>query len=299
MPIDMELYRIFYTVANTKSISKAAEQLFVSQPAISKSIKKLEATLNISLFVRNSRGVKLTKEGEVLYGHVKTAMEELSIGLNVIEKMKHNKYGLVKMSASTILCKHILLPHLKTYINSNPHIKIQVFNRSTYETLKLVDQGIIDFGLVSLPFNNENYHFIKLIEIHDIFVACRSYIDSFDLNHSDIFSSGHPIMLLEEDNMTRKYIDQYMVLNNITIKPEIETGNMDILVEFAKLGLGITVLIKEFIQKELSAGDLIELPINPSITVRSAGIVYRKEIPLSIASNAFIQYLISSFRQVV
>ncbi len=298
MPIDMELYRVFYTVANTKSISKAAEQLFISQPAISKSVKKLEDTLNISLFVRNSRGVRLTSEGEILYGHVKTAMEEFSIGLNVIEKMKHNKYGLVKMSVSTILCKHILLPHLKTYINSNPHIKIQVLNRSTYETLKLVDQGVIDFGLVSLPFNCENYHFIKLMDIHDIFVACRSYIDSFELKHSDIFSSGHSIMLLEEDNITRKYIDQYMVLNNITIKPEIETGNMDILVEFAKLGLGITVLIKEFIEKELSAGDLIELPINPSIPARSAGIVYRKEIPLSIASNAFIQHLISHFREV-
>ena len=129
------------------------------------------------------------------------------------------------------------------------------------------------------------------MDIHDIFVACHSYIQSYNLSSTNIFSSHHPIMLLEEDNVTRKYIDQYMILNNISIKPEIETGNMDILVEFAKLGLGVTVLIKEFIQNELASGDLIELSISPSIPVRSAGIVYNKNLPLSIAAKACIQHL--------
>lgn len=292
MAIDMELYRVFYTVANCKNISKAAEILFISQPAISKSIKKLENMLGVTLFIRNSRGVRLTSEGSVFFQHVQNAMTELSLGKNVLDKMKANEFGIIKMSVSTTLCKHLLIPHLKTYIQLNPHIKIQILNRSTSETLKLIDEGVIDLGLVSQPFDTEQYHFVRLTDIHDVFVACDHYMKAFDVNASSIFAPPHSIMLMEEDNVSRKYIDRYMLLNNISVKPEIETGNMDILIEFAKLGLGITVLIKEFITQELARGDLIEIPVTPSIPARSAGIVYKKNLPLSLAAKTFMNHLL-------
>lgn len=297
MGIDMELYRVFYTVATCKNISKAAELLFISQPAISKSIKKLESALGVPLFIRNSRGVRLTGEGSIFFEHVQNAMTELSLGKNLLDKIKANEYGVVKMSVSTTLCKHLLIPHLKTYIQMNPHIKIQILNRSTYETLKLIDEGVIDFGLVSQPFDTEQYDFISLTEIHDIFVACDHYMNSFDVSASSIFAPPHSIMLMEEDNVSRKYIDRYMLLNNISVKPEIETGNMDILIEFAKLGLGITVLIKEFITRELECGDLIEIPVTPPIPARSAGIVYKKNLPLSLAARTFMDHLVESLAQ--
>ncbi len=292
MAIDMELYRVFYTVASCKNISKAAEILFISQPAISKSIKKLENLLGVTLFTRNSRGVRLTSEGSVFFQHVQNAMTELSLGKNILDKMKANEFGIIKMSVSTTLCKHLLIPHLKTYIQLNPHIKIQILNRSTFETLKLIDEGVIDLGLVSQPFETEQYHFVRLTDIHDVFVACDQYMKSFDVNANSIFSPPHSIMLMEEDNVSRKYIDRYMLLNNISVKPEIETGNMDILIEFAKLGLGITVLIKEFITQELECGDLIEIPVTPPIPARSAGIVFKKNLPLSLASKTFMNHLL-------
>lgn len=295
MNINMELYKVFYTVANCKNISKAAEILFISQPAISKSIKKLEDALGIPLFIRNSRGVRLTNEGSIFFDYVKKAMTELSLGINILDKIKTNEYGSLKMSVSTILCKHLLLPHLKTYINLNPNVKIQIFNRSTFETLKLIDEGIIDFGLVSQPFGNQNYKFIKLMDIHDVFIACNSYIQNHDIMNSANFFTDHTIMLLEEDNITRKYINKYLILNNITAKPEIETGNMDVLIEFAKLGLGITVLIKEFIQEDLNSGNLSELPITPPIPPRAVGIVYHKNFPLSLASKEFIDHLTNHY----
>lgn len=294
--LNMELYRVFYAVATCKNISKAAEILYISQPAISKSIKKLEDTLEVSLFVRNSRGVRLTREGSAFFNHVQNAMTELSLGKNVLEKMKTNEYGIVKMSISTTLCKHLLLPHLKTYMLLNPHIKIQILNRSATETLQLIDEGSIDFGLVSQHTTMENYNFLKLTNIHDVFVACNQYIETSYLDANSIFSPLHTIMLMEEDNVSRKYIDRYMLINNISVKPEIETGNMDILIEFAKLGLGITVVIKEFIQNELKTGNLVELPITPAIPARSAGIVYHKNLPLSLAAHAFINHLQSSFK---
>ncbi len=295
MNINMELFKIFYTAASCKNISKAAEKLFISQPAVSKSIKKLEEALGVTLFVRNSRGIRLTDEGSIFFEYVKNAMTELSAGKNIIDKMKSNDYGKIKMSVSTILCKHLLLPYLKTYIKLNPHIRIQILNRSTFETLKLIDDGVIDFGLVSQPFDTQSYNFIKLMDVHDIFVACKNYMESFDVLNSSIFFPSNTIMLMEEDNITRKYIDKYMLVNNISVKPEIETGNMDILVEFAKLGLGITVLIREFIQDELESGDLIEIPISPPIPTRSAGIVYHKNLPLSLAAKTFINYLTEKY----
>lgn len=294
MAIDMELYRIFYTVANCRNISKAAEILFISQPAISKSIKKLENALSVTLFVRSSRGVRLTSEGSIFFEHVQNAMTELTLGKNVLDKIKANEYGIIKMSVSTTLCKHLLIPYLKTYIQLNPHIKIQILNRSTFETLRLIDEGVIDFGLVSQPFDTEPYDFISLTDIHDVFVACDPYMNSFDVNGSSIFAPPHSIMLMEEDNVSRKYIDRYMLLNNISVKPEIETGNMDILIEFAKLGLGITVLIKEFITRELECGELIEIPVTPPIPARSAGIVYKKNMPPSMAAKTFMNHLTDS-----
>lgn len=293
MKIDMELYKVFYFVAECKSISRASEKLYISQPAISKSIKKLEDILGIQLFVRSSKGVRMTNEGNILFEHVKKAMSELSLGENIIEKIKVNEFGTIKISASTTLCKHVLIPHLKSFIHVNPHVKIHMFNKSTYETLKLLDEGIIDIGLVSQPFDGSDYSFIKLMDIHDVFVGCRDYLNSFNNSNADDFFSSNTIMLLEEDNITRKYVDRYMVLNNISAKPEIEIGNMDILIELAKLGLGITVLIKEFIQEELRAGTLSELKITPSIPAREIGIVYRNDLPLSIAAQTFIEHIIS------
>lgn len=294
MAVDMELYRVFYTVAVCKNISKAAEQLYISQPAISKSIRKLESALGISLFTRSSRGVRLTSEGTIFFDHVQKAMTELELGKNVLEKIKANAYGFIKISVSTTLCKHLLIPHLKTYIQRNPHIKIQILNRSTAETLKLIDEGVIDFGIVSQPFDTEPYEFLCLTEIHDVFVAGDHYMKTFQVTEENLFTPNHAIMLMEEDNVSRKYIDRYLLLNNISVKPEIETGNMDMLIEFAKLGLGITSVIREFITGELDRGELMEIPVAPPIPARSAGIVYKRNLPSSLAAKSFMNYLAES-----
>lgn len=294
--IDMELYRVFYTVASCKNISKAAEQLYISQPAISKSIRKLEKALGVQLFVRSSRGVRLTGEGSLFFEHVSNAMTELAVGKNVLDKLKANEAGAVKISVSTTLCKHLLIPHLETYIEENPHIKIRILNRSTADTLKLIDEGVIDFGIVSEPFDPEPYDFIRLTEIHDVFVACSRYLQTFDLNAGSIFAPPHALMLMEEDNVSRKYIDRYLLLNNLSVKPEIETGNMDILIEFSKLGLGVAALIREFITGELDSGELVEIPVSPPIPERSAGIVYKKNIPLPLAAKSLMVHLLQHTR---
>ena len=292
MENNLELYRIFYTVAQWGNISIAAEKLFISQPAVSKSIKKLENITGINMFSRNSRGVKLTKEGEVFYQYIDRALREITLGENILGKLKKKEEGSIKIGVSTTISKHFVIPKLKEFIREYPSIEIKIINKTTLETLSLVEKGEVDLCFVAEPTKGDFYNFIKLSEIQDIFVSKREYLESLNIvNTNELFSTG-TLMLLEKNNITRKHIDKYLENNNITCQPEIEISNMDLLVDFAKIGLGITVAIKEFISEELITGELMEISISPSIPKRNIGVIYHKNIPLSTAAKTFLEYFL-------
>jgi len=292
MDNNLELYKIFYTVASCGNISLASQKLFISQPAVSKSIKKLEAVLGITLFSRNSRGVKLTEEGIVFYQYIERALNEINVGEKVIDKLKNKEIGTIKLGVSTTLCKHFLIPKLKRFIKEYPHIEVKIINKTPFETLKILENGELDLVIISEPPEKDFYNFIELSEIQDIFVAEKDYLQSLNIkNYNDIFSSA-TLMLMESGNISRGYIDKYFKNNNIVIKPEIEVSNMDLLIEFAKIGLGVTAVIKNFIRNELEEGKLVEIPITPPIPKRNIGVVYHKNIPLSVAAETFLKYLV-------
>ncbi|WP_432662840.1 LysR family transcriptional regulator [Wukongibacter baidiensis] len=297
MNIDMELYRTFYTVAKHKNISKAADALFISQPAISKSIKKLEELIGCKLFIRNSRGVVLSKEGEILYKYVENAMGEITKGQNIIDKIIHKDRGLIRIGVSNTLCKYFVIPFLKFFHEKYPNIKIVIINKTTNDTLKMLNSGKIDFGIVSFPFMHKEYNFIELMKIHDIFVAKKDYYKELSKSVSINTLSNYPIMLLDTDNITRQYIDKYFSLNGVAIEAEIEIGNMEFLIEFAKIGLGISAVIKEFVMKELEEGELEEISVMPEPASRSIGIVTHRNIPVSIASQTFINHLVDQYKR--
>lgn len=287
---DLELYKIFHTVAYYKNISHAAESLYISQPAVSKSIKKLESTVEVKLFSRSSKGVDLTTEGKIFYQYLDKALAIIADGEKALTALKDKKKGIITIGASTTLCKHFLLPHLKPFMNQYPEIQIKIINKTTFDTLTQIDQGIIDFGIISRLSDPSSYTFMKLADIQDIFVAKEEYLKTLHITRpNDIFAKGI-FMLLEADNITRQYIDHFFIENNILIKPEIEINTMDFLIEFAKIGLGISVVIKSFVEKELTSGTLIEIPVSPPIPPRSVGIIYDKNRPLSIAAQTFLSY---------
>lgn len=293
MENNLELYKVFYIVALSGNISSASESLFISQPAVSKSIRKLEAITGITLFSRNSRGVKLTEEGKVFFHYIERALKEITVGERVLSKLKKRELGSVKLGVSTTLCKHYLIPKLKHFIKEYPNIEIKISNNTSSVNIELVEKGEVDLCISSEPLEKKDfYNFIKLSEIQDTFVAGKGYFDSVGIKDSSgIFTLG-TLMLLEADNIARKYIDAYFIDNNMEVKPEIEISNMDLLVEFAKIGMGITVVIKDFIKKELEEGSLVEIPMIPEIPKRCIGVIYHKDIPLSIAADTFLQYLL-------
>lgn len=283
-----DLYKVFYYVATYKNITHAANQLFTTQPAVSKSIKKLESLTNCTLFVRSQKGVTLTSEGELLFEYVQKAFNYLISGEKMIEKINNKEEGVVKIGISNTLCKYFFFPHLEKFHQSYPNISIQIMNQSSPNTFALLDECSIDFGIISIPKNKPNYNYIGLMTVHDIFVTKSPNLqEQYPLE----ILAKHPLMLLDKENQTRIYIDDFLKRNGLELRPEIEIGSMDFLVELAKIGIGTACVIREFVQAELSSGTLYEISITPSPMPRKIGIVHKSQVPLSIAAKTFVEFL--------
>lgn len=285
-------YRIFYTVANTGNISKAAKELYISQPAISKSIQKLEESVGCRLFSRSSRGVVLTDEGKLLYDHVRTAFETLTLGEEKLKRSIELGVGHLKIGVSSTLCKYLLLPYLKEFIRQNPHISISISCQSTNETLKLLEDNKIDIGLIGKPATLKNIQFDFLEEIEDIFVATKDYIRNLQargIAKDDVLANA-TLMLLDKNNMTRQYIDDYLQENQIQVRDSIDISNMDLLIDFARIGVGVACVIKNFVKEDLTNGTLVEIPLGIPIHKREVGFAYRTNVRPSKSLSEFIQF---------
>ena len=288
---NLSSYRIFYTVANTGNISKAAKELYISQPAISKSIQKLEESVGCKLFSRSSRGVVLTDEGKLLYEHVSEAFETLTMGEEKLKRSIELGVGHLKIGVSSTLCKYLLLPYLKEFIRQNPHISISISCQSTNDTLKLLEDNKIDIGLIGKPENLKNIHFDFLEEIEDIFVAAKDYLRNLKARgiQKDHILLSSTLMLLDKNNMTRQYND-YLQENQIFIKDSIDISDMDLLIDFARIGVGVACVIKNFVREDLENGTLVEIPLGFPIHKREVGFAYKTTTKPSKSLAEFIHF---------
>ena len=289
---NLSSYRIFYTVANTGNISKAAKELYISQPAISKSIQKLEESVGCKLFSRSSRGVVLTDEGKLLYEHVSEAFETLTMGEEKLKRSIELGVGHLKIGVSSTLCKYLLLPYLKEFIRQNPHISISISCQSTNDTLKLLEDNKIDIGLIGKPENLKNIHFDFLEEIEDIFVAAKDYLRNLKARgiQKDHILQSSTLMLLDKNNMTRQYIDDYLQENQIIIKDSIDISDMGLLIDFARIGVGVACVIKNFVREDLENGTLVEIPLGFPIHKREVGFAYKTTTKPSKSLAEFIHF---------
>jgi len=290
---NLNLYKIFYAAATSKSLSSAAKKLFISQPAISKSIQKLEDNLGVTLFTRTSKGVQLTEEGQLLFRHVEEAFETLDLGEKEIMRMNHLGIKQLRIGVSTTLCKYVLLPYLKDFINDYPHIKILIQCQSTNHTLKLLEEDKIDIGLIGKPESLKHIEFFSLGAIHDVFVSTTVYLDYLKertLNTDENSFESATLMLLDQENMTRQYIDTYLIENQISPNHLLEISSMDLLIEFARIGIGVGCVIKEFIINDLESKKLVELPLHTPIKEREIGFAYSKKLHFSEAIEIFTDY---------
>lgn len=278
MQENLSLYHIFYTVGRTGNISQAAKELFISQPAISKSIQRLEGNLGTVLFHRSSRGVTLTPDGETLFAKVKEAFSLLSEGEDSILHNRCRNIPRIRLGASSTLSKYVLLSHLKSYVLDHPEVRINISCQSTYQTLQLLDAGKIDVGLIGRPKSLQGYHFRPLLHIRDTFVATRQYLK----NQAELYPEGAlfhtaTFMMLDEENISRQSVNSQLKEHQLELSHILEVTSMDLLIQFAEIGLGIACVIREFVRKELEEGILVEVPMGIDFSDREIGFVCRKK----------------------
>lgn len=293
MNIDFELYRIFYTVANNGNITKAAEELMISQPAISKSIKNLEDQLGGQLFIRTKRGVILTDEGKEFYKYIKQAMEYISNAENKFTDLINLETGSIKIGISTTLTKEFLLPYLEIFHKLYPKIDIQIFTNLTSELVLKLRNGLIDLIIMNIneEIINNDIEIIKCKEIHDCFVFNNNYKDLINKKLSLKDLNNYPLILQSKKSNTRLFLDNLTNKYNLKLNPNIELSSYTLVVEFAKIGLGIGYVTEEYIKNELQNNTLYKLDIKEEIPSRYIGIATSKNNLPNFSTKKLIEII--------
>lgn len=274
MNVNLDLYRIFYIVAKNGSISAAADVLFISQPAITFQIKKLEEQLGISLFTRTKRGVILTDEGKVLFDYVNNAIENIINGENALSNLKNLDSGIIRIGASTTVCRHVVMPYLEKFHELYPKIDIQIVNNLTTNLLKELRNGNLDILFLNMPMNeNKDLNIISINDVQDIFVGNKKYYDltKGKINLKEL--NEYPLIFQKLPSNTRAYLNNYLKSNNVDLKPQLEVVSYNLIMDLVKAGFGIGYATKEFIKNELENKTLYEIEVIPKVPKRFIGIV--------------------------
>lgn len=289
--MNLELYKAFYYVAKYGSISKASEYMFVTQPAVSRAIKQLEDEMKCILFLRTPKGVKLTQEGEILFQYIEQAFNFISAAEKKIDDFKNLAGGEIRIGVSDTICKHYLIPHLKLFNTLHPSIKVRVICPTTPEIISFLKAGKIDFGIINMPYHDDQLNFKSIMEIQDCFVASEKYkkLSNKIQPLSEIVKNS--VILLEKSSNSRHYIDRYFESNSISVTPDFELGNIDLMIQFAKFGFGIACVIMNFVEDEIDKGTLYEIKPIEKIPPRSIGAAWLKDVALSIAAKELIDSL--------
>jgi LysR family cyn operon transcriptional activator len=289
--MNLELYRTFYAIAQSGSISKASEELYITQPAVSRSLRQLEDSLECALFFRTSKGVKPTPEGEILLQYIEQAFNFILLGEKKINEVKNLESGEIRIGVSDTLCKYYLVPYLKLFNTLFPAIKIKAISPTTPVIIEWLKAGKIDFGIVNLPFSDPQIELKQIMEVQDCLVAGEKYKQLGYRRQPLAEITRYPLLLLEKSSNSRRYIDAYFHQHGLTAAPDYELGNFDLLIHFAKHDFGIACVIRNFIQEDLEKGNLYEIRPVEKIPPRHIGVARLKEVPLSAAAKQLINLL--------
>lgn len=288
MNVDLELYRAFYTVAKHKHMTKASEELHISQPAISQSIKKLEDQLGGTLFLRSNKGMELTEEGKMFYEYVKGALELINNAENEFTSFKDLSKGEVKIGCSTTLTKLVLVNALKEYHLDYPNININITNDLTSNLINDLKLGKLDFVIFNESNIKEtNLNLEKIKELKQGFIYNPEFYDDNVNSFGDL--NNVPLILQKEESNSRKLLDYVALQNNVKLIPKMEVVSQELITEFTNIGLGIGFAIIDLAKRNFK--NLKELNINKKIPNINIYLATNKSVSLTFASKVFIKYL--------
>ncbi len=286
MKTKLDYYKIFYETARHSSFSSAAQNLYISQSAISQCISQLEQDLNTKLFVRSRRGVTLTKEGTLLFQKVENAIQSIEQGETLLARLHHLDSGSLIIAAGDTITKHYLLPYLEKFHKLYPGIRIEMANSYSSRLLQFVKEGKAELAFVSLPINDNELCIEPCFKIHDIFVCGADYKHQKSYTWEEI--ADESLILLETNSSSRRYIDEKFKSKHITLSPQIEIAVHDLLIQFASIHLGVSCVVKEFSKEALDKGIICQMKLNPPLPPRNIGYAYLRHNPLSLPAQAFL-----------
>lgn len=292
--VDLDLYRVFYTVAKCGSLTKAAEELYISQPAVSLAIKQLESQLGGKLFNRVSRGMELTETGgKQMFDIVEQALKMLDSAEDRFRERRNIATGQIRIAAADTIVTHFLMRYIKKYHEIYPNVNIIFKNSTTKEALDMIKSNKADIGMVNLPIYDKDVIMTGQTGIiEDIFVASDKYKELFDKNLSLRDLPDYPVLMLDGTTSTTKEINDFFDSMSIKIVPEFEAGSIELLIEMAKNGLGIACVPRRYVLDELAKKELREVKVTPSLPLRATGVIIRGEIEEhSFAVKEFIKVL--------
>jgi len=287
MNINLELYKYFYVVAKNKNMTKASEELFISQPALSQSIKKLEEQLNCTLFFRNNKGMELTKEGESLFDYIKGAMLQINNAENELLDFKELDKGEIRIGSSTTITRTYLIKSLKQFHKDYPNIKINITNDLTSNLLIDLEKGKLDYVIYNDDVNNsKNINSNILFKIKQGFVYNPDYFNNLN-NLQEL--NNYPLILQKKESNSRQFLDSYCLKNNLILIPSTEVVSQELILDLTDAGLGIGFSNLDLVHKNYP--NLQELSINKDIPHTNIYIATNKDLKLNIASEKFLEYI--------
>ncbi|WP_099468597.1 LysR family transcriptional regulator [Konateibacter massiliensis] len=290
MDINYELYKVFYFVAISLSFSEASKQLYISQSAVSQSIKVLEKKLNQPLFIRSTKRVQLTPEGEILLRHIEPAMNLIKRGEAQILDANTLGGGQLRIGASDTICRYFLVPYLNRFHKEYPNVHIKVTNQTSIKCVDLLDSGQVDLIVTNFPNSQlHNTNQIKVIkEFRDVFIASRKHfmLDNKKVTLQEL--QTHPILMLDRNSTTSEFVHHIFQQHQLDLVPEIELGSNDLLIDLARIGLGIAFIPDYCVPSDNS--DLYTVDLDVELPSRQIVVVHNQHLPVSQAAEKFIGY---------
>ena len=291
MSVKLELYKVFKEVAEAGNITAAAQALFISQSAVSQSVKQLESELHTRLFSRNSRGVTLTGEGKMLYEYVRKAIGLLETGEEKLVQTQELRMGQLTIGASDTVTSQFLLPYLDNFHRRYPAIHIQIVSGRSYKVLGMLQSGKVDIAFASTPQETSSVVTHPCFKTHSIFIASPNYDCNFDHVYTLEEISRFPLILLERKASSRLFLEKYFLQNGLHLRPEIELGARSLLVDLARIGFGVAGATREFVTKALESGIVRELNTSFEIPARSVDMCVLRDVSMTAAAQRFANYI--------
>ncbi|MBR3641243.1 MAG: LysR family transcriptional regulator [Oscillibacter sp.] len=290
MAVKLELYRVFKEVAETGNISAAAKNLYISQSAVSQSVKQLETALQARLFARSPRGVTLTGEGQMLYQYVRNALGLLATGEDKLSQAQQLLLGTLTIGASDTVTGQFLTPYLDAFHRRHPGIRLKIVSGRSAKVISLLKSGAVDIAFASTPRDSAVEKW-SCFATHSVFVAGSTYPCDFSHVYTRQEIAEFPLILLERKASSRVFLEQEFLRQGVTLTPEIELSSRSLLVTLAKIGLGVAGVTEEFVREELADGSIRALKTDFEIPARSVDMCTLKDVSPTAAASAFMEMI--------